>query len=69
MLDRIFSFIALFMLTGFMAILVWYVHRLDLAIICGIVTVMAAYDFYDETIRRTNAKLELPDPGEQKDAI
>jgi hypothetical protein len=46
MSDRIMAFLAFAILTGFLAILVWYVPRLDLGAVIAITVVLAGWDFF-----------------------
>ncbi|MDX2265371.1 MAG: hypothetical protein NW215_10410 [Hyphomicrobiales bacterium] len=52
----------------FCAILLWYVPRLDLALVVVAVAVMAAWDFIVE-IARNGRKTGSVDPAEQRDQI
>ncbi|WP_436642818.1 hypothetical protein [Microbaculum sp. FT89] len=46
--DRLFASLALISLVAFLGVLVVYVKRIDLAVVVGIVIILAAYDFYRE---------------------
>lgn len=50
MIDRFFAVISLLLLAGFCSVLVVYVERLDLAIVVTLVLLMAAFDFFRETV-------------------
>lgn len=69
MVDRLLAFAALLLFAGFCFVLVWYINRADLAIVCGIVVLMAAYDFFLEAGLRPKIRVIRTDPGEQKDQI
>lgn len=67
--DRLLSVLGLTLLIGFCFPLVWTLQRWDLAICVGVVILMAAYDFWDETTRRVSGRRLVPDPHQQKDQI
>ena len=46
--DRLFAALALIALIAFLGILVVYVMRIDLAVVVGVVIILAANDFYRE---------------------
>jgi hypothetical protein len=44
--DKILAIAALALLVGFLGVLVWYVPAPALTVICLLIVVMAAYDFF-----------------------
>jgi hypothetical protein len=54
MFDRILAILSIALLIGFMAIVVWYVGRMNLTAVVVLVLAMAIYDFWREL--RTQGK-------------
>jgi hypothetical protein len=61
MLDKLLALVSIVCFLGFIGILVFYVTEPDLVIICGIVGVMAIYDFF--LLTRPKAKDESNSNG------
>jgi hypothetical protein len=56
MTDRLMAIFAYAVLTLFLAILVWYVPRLDLAAVCLLTLLFAGFDFLGGARRRNNRR-------------
>ena len=46
MMDKLLALISIICLAGFVGILIYYVAEPDLAIVCIVVVLMGAFDFY-----------------------
>jgi hypothetical protein len=52
-LDKVFAFLSLLAFAGFLAILIWFVPRPGLVLVCVVCVLLCAYDFLRSTyIRR-----------------
>jgi hypothetical protein len=51
-LDRIFALLSLLAFAGFLAILIWFVPRPGLVVVCVICVALCAYDFIRSTFIR-----------------
>lgn len=54
MQDKILGIAAIAVLIGFMAVHVIFVPDVDLILVLGVVTLMAAFDFYRTLFKRKN---------------
>ncbi|MGD1880487.1 MAG: hypothetical protein ACFB13_23675 [Kiloniellaceae bacterium] len=54
MLDKIIGLAAIALLIAFAGILIVFVPSIDLILIVGVVSAMAAYDFYRTLFKRKN---------------
>ena len=51
-LDRIFALLSLLAFAGFLAILIWFVPRPGLVVVCVVCVGLCAYDFIRSTLIR-----------------
>jgi hypothetical protein len=51
-MDKLLALLAFTVFTGFLAILVIWVPRWDLGIVCGLTLAMVAVDFYGSLFRK-----------------
>lgn len=54
MIDKILAILSLAVLVSFLGVIVWFVPEPDLAVVVGVVLVMAFYDFYRTAFRNNN---------------